>query len=180
MSIEVLTNELLKHKETNKSLLFLYPLLFFHDSIPDPIETYMGFKDYSENEYELICLYHTDNIRFKEINRTYKEHERYKTCFVEKGFIYYIMDFSNMRHTYSAIKAGQYSTIKDKIKRAINVQKRIEFIHDIGLYPERHKHKLIDEFKIRNGVPIGRDILDPPNPSNEYITLPAKFLDRVL
>jgi hypothetical protein len=182
MYLEPITDEFVAKMKTNKSTLFLYPLLFFHNSIPDPIGTYMGFQDYPiHKNMNLVCLYHIDNPRMKEIARVYKEHPKFYKTFFERDYVYFIMDFSPFPHTYKCIETGKYSQIKENVKQSILIQKDADFIHFVGLRPEEYHANVAEEFGISlEEVIAKKEILEAPNKENEYIYLPKKFLDKVL
>ena len=178
---EPLTDEFIKKMNTNKSTLFLYPLLFLHNSVPDPIATYLGFKNHTvHNDMNLICLYHLQQPNMRETVKIYKNHEKFHSSFLQMDYMYFIMDFSKFPHTYNCIKNGKYSEIKNNVKNAILIQKESEFIHHVGLTPENFYENIAEEFNTDISlVKNKKEILDPPNIENEYIHVPEKILKTI-
>lgn len=162
---------------TQKSLLFLYPLLQISNDVIKPINTYMSIKKVKRlPKLKLICEY---DINTEGLNVYLKELQKLKTYlldFTAKQKRYVIFDMSNMPVTYTKILKGNYSTLSPNAKIVVTLNQQPLVTR--AVYPEYFIEEYSSYFKT-NIENIGPELLDKPNIKKETLSLNNNELEQL-
>lgn len=167
-----------KFKDVNKSTIFLYTLLKINNSL-EPIGTYMAIENCSiHQDMNLICMFHKKQEGFVKLNVELESHLQFDYYVDDvEGYRYYIMDFSMIPNIYDAIKNGEYSTLPKRAKDVININGHPVGV--IGVNPTSYYDEFSDEFNISISTLREKvELLDPPNLTNETLTVSEKLLEE--
>lgn len=166
MAVDLVKKTLeLKHK--NKSYIFLFPTLYLKNITP--IQTYMGFKDYSL-DYTLICLFHTSQANMKAIEKICREHQQFDFALVERDYLYVAFTFLWKKELYDLIKTGEYSKIEGSDRALIMWGKDKDYV-DMALTPHAYYSEFAEQFQCSAESLADKrvELVSPPDKKSEYI-----------
>lgn len=163
-------------KTTNKSSIFLYPLLQLAPDIK-PIETYLGFEGFEDRSI-LVCLFHISMERFPVHLKSMEKHPMFDLHISDDDYHYVIFDFTLTPKVYNAVKTGNYSTI-DGNARTILTLKGGQMVQ-LGLNPEAFYHQFAEQFEHPiELVQANVELVSPPDIQNEYLHINNKIKEII-
>jgi len=177
MRIDFVT-ELQKLKDVSPSFLFLYPLLQLDKKI-QPLGTYLKIKEL-DLDYSLICLFHHNQENFHPSwLKQMEEHTMFQAIFTDSdGFHYVLFDFLDYTPIVKQIQNGEYSTISSDFKLIMSQNKNT--LTHIGLYPDQYYDQIAEDLEIDVEYLIqGRELISPPNPDKEFLTVPKSIREQM-
>lgn len=158
-------------KETQKSYMFLWPLLNLPTNIK-PINTYLGFKDANTDKPLIIGMFHKDLFNYKQQKRILVQNKNYQVYLSEDGFDYFIFELKDYKHDYALIINGMYSDVSQRTKNRI-IGSSTHTLTGLALYPEETRKEIAELFNTKEGP---KEILGPPNFDTEILTVSERLV----
>jgi len=181
MDKTLITNNLLKHREDAKSLIFLYPLLQLPANTIKPIGTYMDLADIDLQQVPyLFCMYHANQPGMSpQVRKQLLEHPMYEFSFSEEGYEVFAFNFDGLSSIYNCIKNGQYTQMESIAKLVILKEKHP--IAQIALHPEAFYEDFAFELECSIEDVIEKvELIAPPSLESEVLTLNPVVKKQVL
>ena len=158
-------------KETQKSYMFLWPLLNLPTNIK-PINTYLGFKDANTDKPLIIGMFHKDLFNYKQQKRILVQNKNYQVYFIDEGFEYFVFELKDYKHDYTLIINGMYSDVSQRTKNRI-IGSSVHKMTGLALYPDDIRNEIADLFNVKEGP---KEILGPPNFETELISASERMI----
>jgi hypothetical protein len=180
MSKTNILEDFLKHRDENKSIIFLYSILQFSKDISNPMNTFLYINEVkSYKDRYLFVMYNESQYGYQDSKKEIESHELWDFCISDDGYDIHVFTFEKYFKYYDQVVIGDYKNVEAPFKLILGRQSHPLAL--VAMNPEEYHEAFSEAFQIPiEDIKMDAQLISKPNPEQETLRVGEEVIKLFL